>query len=100
LKGIGGSIDWSADSKNLLVYAGPYSDKNIFKIEVPSGKFTQLTKGGNNAGGVYSPDGKYIVFNSMRNNDQADLYIMRANGENQVQLTNDPEPDWGAQWAP
>jgi hypothetical protein len=23
---------------------------------------------------------------------------MRADGENQQQLTNDPEPDWGAQW--
>jgi len=32
LKGIGGSIDWSPDSKNLLVYAGAYGDKNIFSI--------------------------------------------------------------------
>ena len=98
LKGIGGSIDWSPDSKNLLVYAGPFADKDIFRIEIPSGKFTQLTKGGNNAGASYSPDGRYIVFNSQRNNDQADLYIMRANGENQTQLTNNPEPDWGAVW--
>jgi TolB protein len=98
LKGIGGSIDWSPDNKNLLVYAGPYSDKDIFSIEVATGKYTQITNGGNNAGASYSPDGRYIVFNTLRNNDQADLYIMRANGENQTQLTNDPEPDWGAVW--
>jgi Tol biopolymer transport system component len=98
LKGIGGSIDWSPDSKNLLVYAGAYGDKNIFSIEVTTGNFTQITDGGNNAGASYSPDGRYIVFNSLRNNDQADLYIMRVNGENQIQLTNDPEPDWGAVW--
>jgi serine/threonine protein kinase len=98
LKGIGGSIDWSPGNKNLLVYAGAYGDKDIYSIEVPTGKYTQITDGGNNAGASYSPDGRYIVFNSLRNDDQADLYIMRADGTNQVQLTNDPEPDWGPVW--
>jgi len=98
LQGIGGSIDWSPDGKSLLVYAGAYGDKNIYKIEVADGGYTQITDGGNNAGASYSPDGLYIVFNSLRNDDQADLYIMRADGSNQVQLTNDPEPDWGAVW--
>ena len=98
LLGIGGSVDWSLDSKYLLIYAGPFGDKDIFKIEVATGNFLQLTNGGNNAGASYSPDGNYIVFNSLRNDDQADLYIMRADGTNQVQLTNHPEPDWGARW--
>ncbi len=98
LRGIGGSIDWSPDSKYLLIYAGPFGDKDIFKLEAGTGNYVQLTDGGNNAGASYSPDGLYIVFNSLRNDDQADLYIMRANGTNQIQLTNHPEPDWGAEW--
>lgn len=98
LKGIGGSLDWSPDGKYLLIYAGPFGDKNIFKLDAETGDETRLTDGGNNAGASYSPDGQYIVFNSLRNDDQADLYIMRANGANQVQLTNDPQPDWGPQW--
>ena len=98
LQGIGGSVDWSPDGKYLLVYAGPVGDKNIFRVEADTGAFAQLTNGGNNAGASYSPDGLYIVFNSLRNDDQADLYIMRADGTNQVQLTNHPEPDWGARW--
>lgn len=98
LLGIGGSVDWSTDSQNLLIHAGPYTGKNIFKLDVNTSQFTQLTTDGNNAGASYSPDGKYIVFNSLRNDDQADLYIMRSDGTNEVQLTNNPEPDWGAQW--
>lgn len=98
LLGIGGSVDWSPDGNYLLIYAGAFGEKDIFKIEVATGTYFQLTNGGNNAGASFSPDGNYIVFNSLRNNDQADLYIMRADGTNQVQLTNDPEPDWGAMW--
>ncbi|GAB4541190.1 MAG: hypothetical protein Fur002_09170 [Anaerolineales bacterium] len=99
LRGIGGSLDWSPDGSHLLIYAGAYADKNIFKLDAQSGAFVQLTNSGNNAGASYSPDGRYIVFNSLRNNDQADLFIMRADGSNETQLTNDPEPEWGAKWA-
>ncbi len=98
LRGIGGSVDWSPDGSHLLIHAGPFGNKDIFRLDAASGNFVQLTKGGNNAGASYSPDGRYIVFNSLRNDDQADLYIMRADGSNQVQLTNHPEPDWGARW--
>lgn len=98
LQGVGGSISWAPDGSHVLVHAGRFGDKNIFKLDVNNGSTVQLTNGGNNAGASYSPDGRYIVFNSLRNDDQADLYIMRADGSNQVQLTFDPEPDWGARW--
>ncbi len=100
LLGIGGSIDWSPNSRYLLVYAGPVGDKDIFQINVATGDYTQLTDGGNNAAASYSPDGQYIAFNSLRNNDQADLYIMNADGSKLRQLTSDPEPDWGPRWEP
>ncbi len=98
LQGIGGSVDWSPDGNFLLIHAGAFGAKDIFKLEVKNGNAIQLTDGGNNAGASFSPDGLYIVFNSLRNDDQADLYIMRADGTNQVQLTNHPEPDWGPRW--
>lgn len=98
LQGVGGSIAWAPDGSHVLVHAGRFGDKNIYRLDVNTGNAVQLTDGGNNAGASYSPDGLYIVFNSLRNEDQADLYIMRADGTNQVQLTFDPEPDWGARW--
>src|SRR5688572_4107372 len=100
LAGIGGSLDWSPDGKYLLIYAGPPGDKNIFRIDVEAQTATQLTNGGNNAACSYSPDGQWIAFNSLRNNDQADIFIMRPDGSGMQQVTNSPEPDWQPHWEP
>jgi TolB protein len=100
LAGIGGSLDWSADGSNLVIFAGPVAAREVYRMDVPSGQTTQLTFGGNNAAPCYSPDGQYIVFNSLRNNNQADLYIIRADGHSTRQLTSDPEPDWQPHWGP
>jgi TolB protein len=100
LPGIGGSLDWSPDGKYLLIYAGPDGDKNIYRIDVEAKTATQLTNGGNNAASSYSPDGQWIAFNSLRNDGQADLFIMRADGTGLRQITTDPEPDWQPQWEP
>lgn len=100
LSGIGGSLAWSPDSKNLLIFAGPVQAREVYRLELATRTATRLTFGGNNAAAAYSPDGQYIVFNSLRNNDQADLYIMLANGHSMRQLTNNPEPDWQPKWGP
>lgn len=100
LEGIGGSLDWSPDGRFLLIYAGPPGDKDIFRIDVAAQTASQLTDGGNNAAAVYSPDGAWIAFNSLRNNDQADLFVMRADGSDLRQITDNPEPDWQPQWEP
>jgi Tol biopolymer transport system component len=100
LADIGGSIEWSPNNKNLLIFAGPVAAREIYQITVSTGAIKQLTFGGNNAAGSYSPDGQYIVYNSLRNNNQADLYIMRSDGHSTRQLTDNPEPDWQPQWGP
>lgn len=100
LGGIGGSLDWSPDGRYLLIYAGPPGDKNIFQIDVEARTAMQLTNGGNNASSAYSPDGQWIAFNSLRNDDQADIFIMRPDGSDVRQVTDNPEPDWQPQWEP
>ena len=100
LEGVGGSLDWSPDGRFLLIYAGLPGDKNLFRIDVEAKTASQLTDGGNNAACSYSPDGQWIAFNSLRNDDQADLFIMRADGSSIRQITDNPEPDWQPQWEP
>ena len=100
MMGIAGSVDWSPDGKSLLLSAGPPEDKDIYRYDLDGGLITRLTFGGNNNAPVYSPDGKWIAFNSLRNHGQADIYIMRADGSDLQQITDNPEPDWQPQWEP
>lgn len=97
---IGGSISWSPDQKDVLIFAGPAAAREIFRLDIETGEATQLTFGGNNASPAYSPNGQHIVFNSLRNGGQADLYIINAEGHSMRQLTDNPEPDWQPQWGP
>ena len=100
LLGITGSLDWSPDGKSLLISAGPPNDKDIFKLDLSVNIITRLTYGGNNNSPSFSPDGQYVAYNSLRNRGQADIYIIKADGTNERQLTSHPEPDWQPQWEP
>jgi TolB protein len=98
LSNTGGSVDWSPDGRFLLLFAGPNGDHNIYTFEIVSGTIKQLTDSGNNAAPSYSPDGRWIVFNSLRKDNIANIFIMRADGSDVRQLTDDKEPDWQPRW--
>lgn len=100
IEGVTGSIDWAMDGKSLLICMGPAGAKNVFRLDIATGMAFQLTFGGNNAAASYSPDGQYIVFNSLRNNGQADLFIILADGHSTRLLYDNPEPDWQPVWGP
>jgi TolB protein len=100
LLGLTGSLDWSPDGRYLLVSAGPPEDKDIFNIDLQAKTLERLTYGGNNNSAAFSPDGQYVAYNSLRNGGQADIYVIRSDGTEERQLTNNPEPDWQPQWEP
>ena len=94
--GLGASYfhGWSPDKKYMLFTGERKGQFDLYKVEVSSGKETQLTNYKTlDDGSEYSPDGKYIFFNSARSG-RMQLYRMDADGKNQTQLTFDEYNDW------
>lgn len=66
----------------------------IYKIKSKGGKEIRLTDAtGLDDGSEYSPDGKYIYFNSTRTGNMQ-LWRMKPNGKEQEQLTFDAYNNW------
>jgi Tol biopolymer transport system component len=86
---------WSPDKK-FLVYTAERGDGNfdIYKIPSGGGKEIRLTQAvGLDDGPEYSPDGKFIYFNSTRSGTMQ-IWRMDADGSNQVQITSDEFNNW------
>jgi tricorn protease-like protein len=86
---------WSPDGK-YLIYTGRRDTKDfdIYRIPADGGKEEQLTNTpGLDDGSEYSPDGKYIYFNSTRSGTMQ-LWRMMADGSQQEQLTADEYNNW------
>ena len=67
---------------------------NIYSIPVDGGLETQLTDTeGLDDGPEYSPDGKYIYFNSIRSG-KMQIWRMNKDGNEQIQLTDDEYNNW------
>ena len=86
---------WSPNKK-FLVYTAERGDGNfdIYKIPSAGGKEIRLTTAaGLDDGPEFSPNGKYIYFNSTRSG-MMQIWRMNADGSNQVQITSDEYNNW------
>lgn len=76
----------------------PHMD--IYTVSFDGTGLKRLTDtAGYDAEGSYSPDGKQIVFTSVRDGDP-DIYIMEADGSNVRQIVNQPGYDGGPFFSP
>ncbi len=75
--------------KETKGYAWDFNEyMDIFEADLDGGNLHRLTDApGYDAEGSYSPNGKQIVFTSMRDGDQ-EIYVMNADGTDQRRLTN------------
>ena len=77
-----------------------YPEYDIFTAKSDGSKIKQLTKtNGYDAEATVSPDGKKIIFTSIRDGD-LDLYLMDKNGKNVKRLTDTLGYDGGAFFSP
>lgn len=85
----------------------PQDRFHIWKVDVGSGKATQLTKGKyDDAAPAVSPDGKWVAFSSNRSKDpdldsgRDDLFIVSINGGKQKKVTTPAGPVWMPAFSP
>jgi len=64
---------------------------------VDGSELRQLTAESDNRGPSFSPDGGWIAFTSFRDGDN-EIYIMRTDGSELTQLTENDTPDWQPRW--
>jgi TolB protein len=90
-----------------FVYAGPtLSDDpldqqtDIYRMRIDGSDMQQLTNSSTTDNGpVWSPDGQWIAFWSMRDGN-IEVYRMRADGSNEQRLTFDQSWDQPSSWSP
>lgn len=92
------SPTWSPDGSRIAYVARAGGRHEIMILDIASGQGRQITRGrGNSEDPAWSPNSEYIAFA----NDQSgkfQVYRMRADGSNPVQLTSQGEntsPSWG-----
>jgi tol-pal system beta propeller repeat protein TolB len=91
---------WSPDGQKLAFVArgkeGNFA--RIWVANVAGGEPVALTDGkSTDDQPAWSPDGKYLVFPSDRTGD-VELFLMRADGSGQAQLTKSKGADWLPRW--
>lgn len=99
-----GTADWSADAgpAGELAFVSDRSDGSEQLWVAEKGRAPrQLTdiSGWTLSEPRWSPDGKTIAFIAAKG-EQADLFVVPANGGAPVKLTNDPAEDASPSWAP
>ena len=97
------------DAQGQIAFtSGRDGNGEIYVMDAAGGNLRRLT---NNPAGdhspAWSPDGKRIAFVSdrdghvnVRNSPNYEIYVMDADGGNQLNLTNDPDNDRHPSWSP
>jgi len=90
---------WSPDGKTLVFTGLRKAKSDIYTIPAEGGAETRLTNAGRNDNPEFSPDGKYIYFNSDRTG-VVQVWRMRPDGTEPEQVTSDDFSNWSPHLSP
>lgn len=92
---------WHPSGKSFIYTKRVGVFEQIFSYDITTGQSTQLTSGEySNFNGAYSVDGKHIVFCSAAGGTTAHVFVMKADGNSVVQLTQGNTTEWYPAFAP
>ena len=92
---IPGQLEWSNDGKSIYFETGVKGENHLFRVDVPSKSFTQVTTGPRAVRSVdfnFASGRVVYLANDFKHLD--DLYVADLNGQNERKLTNLNEALW------
>jgi Tol biopolymer transport system component len=107
--GFDGGPNYSPDGRDIAFDSERDGDADIWVMRRDGGDPTQLTgeDPAEDAADIltaWSPDGRFIAFSSNRDStpdvETSDVYVIRADGSDETNLTNDPAFDFNPDWQP
>jgi TolB protein len=73
---------------------------HIFVMDADGNNVKRLTHEGEDYEPTWSPNGKKIAFRRKIDGEPRQIFLMNADGSNQINLTNNPSKDGGPTWSP
>jgi TolB protein len=83
---------WSADGKTIVFCRATDDGSRIYSVPAAGGEAKELGEG-DGWDPAFSPDGKKVLFTSMRDGGGFRVYVMDADGKNVKALTEKPNPN-------
>ena len=99
--GKNGLAAWSPDGEKLAYTGNRYMGWNVYVTTLDQTEDVRLTDGHGACRPDWSPDGQYLAYVSQKADGKGDIWVMKPDGSDPVQLTTDAEQyDYYPEWSP